>query len=208
MARKQGGFTIVETMIAVTVFSVLAMLTTLAVIQLSRSYQFGSSKTKLLDASRQIHARFTQAVQYGADTSTSVGTITSTTGTTYNVWCAGSTRFSWVLSSGSTIKTYTTNNPNKGALYADAVSGPGNCTSDTLNTDTAEKLLPQGSFVTIFSPSLANGYAQLNTRFNLGEADMYRGNDVGNGCESSSLAGVEFCAVVQYDSTATEKVVN
>lgn len=199
--HKQAGFTIVETMIAISVFTVLALLTTLVVIQIGRSYQLAATKTQLLDASRQVHATFTQTVQYGADVSSSVGTASG-----FNVWCAGTTRFAWKVSDSSHYYTYTS--AGGGSLYSDTVAGPNACSS-AFAPNSAKRLLPPQSFVTEFVPQQVTGNPNLyslSTRFGVGTPDMFSGNDVVNGSCLSGLVGVEFCAVVQYDSSALKRI--
>jgi prepilin-type N-terminal cleavage/methylation domain-containing protein len=196
---KQRGFTIVETLIAVSVFSMITMITMVVVIQLGRTYQQGATKAKLNDASRQIHALFTQSVEYGTQ-------ITSATvnasGKTYNVWCAGTTRFAWTESttgSSSVISTYS--DLGGGSLYTDTIVS---CTQ-AFNPATAQHMLPLNAFVTKFDINNTSGIWTLDTRFGMGQVDMYEDDDIGGNCRVRVL-GADFCAVVQYSSSALSKV--
>lgn len=199
--KKQTGFTIVETMIAVMVFSVLALIAIMAIMQISKSYQAGAIKAQLLDASRQVHAQFTQAVGYGQ------GESSATLSNGFRAWCTGNTRFIWKPSDASNVYTYDT--AGGGSLYGDTIDGTGSCGSAAFNPATAKRLLPSNSFVTEFSPTaVTSGVYSLSTRFGVGSRDMFSGNDVTKSCQSARLLGLEFCAVVEYDSTALRKVGN
>jgi len=105
--NKNKGFTIVETMIAVVIFTLIASIATFVTIQLSRSYQYGISKSKLDTSARNVNYLFNQAVQYSNSTSLMSATETPNQGfnaSTYNtwkVWCAGTTRFSAQISGTS-----------------------------------------------------------------------------------------------------------
>jgi len=169
MAHNQKGFTIVELMIAVSVFSVLAMIATMVIVQLQRSYQLGATKAKLLDASRLVHSEFAQNIELGSQVS--AGTSNATiNGVDYTVWCAGTTRFSWLQSpdtNGDVVR-----DPSGGALYQDTVNGVGDCTSGTFSNP--KSLLPTTGFVTKFDVTGgAGGIYSLDTRFAVGQRDMF-----------------------------------
>lgn len=92
--QKQSGFTIVELMIATSVFSVFLLIVSLLVLQISRTYTKGLISSKTQEAARSISSELARAIQFGGDT-LSLPTAFPTPGTTYT-FCAGSLRYTFV----------------------------------------------------------------------------------------------------------------
>lgn len=201
MARKyQAGFTVVELMIAISVFAVVILLASIAIIQVGRMYQQGSTKTKLLEASRELHQDFAENIKYGADVSDGVSTLNSNSNV--NVWCAGTVRYSWVLANpdGSNLDGA---NAARGSFTKDTVAGPSECESKAIDA-TASKPLPASAYVTDFSVGGTGPYV-LTTRFAVGDNDLFEDNFVTNSCRSISLGG-SYCAVVPFSSTVVKRI--
>jgi prepilin-type N-terminal cleavage/methylation domain-containing protein len=183
----QSGFTVVELMIAIAVFSVILLIATVAVIQLGRNYQQAATKSRLLDTSREIHAQIAQSYQYGKQYSTS-----SPGG--YSTFCTGTTRYIWQLDVVN-------------ALWQDEIAGASDseCESSGGPKLSAKRLLPEGARVIEFDPTQINGGLEVSTRFVIGENDMFEDGDPSKSCISSVIGG-EFCAVVPLKSTIIKKV--
>lgn len=62
-----GGFTIVELMIATTVFSVILLLATFALLQVGRTYYKGITLTKTQNVARSIMDTISQDIQFSGD---------------------------------------------------------------------------------------------------------------------------------------------
>jgi prepilin-type N-terminal cleavage/methylation domain-containing protein len=203
MVRKRSaGFTVVELMIAITVFSAVITLVSAAVIQVGRMYQQGVTKTKILDASRELHQDFAQNVQYGADISSGVSDLdlgVDPFGDT-KVWCAGITRYSWIPAKADSSNLAVAQD----SFKVDTVAAFSDCTSTAIDAG-AKKPLPKDTFVSVFTVTEASGAYTLNTRFAYGDADMFQGNDITKSCRTS-VAGGEYCAAVDFSSTVIQKV--
>ncbi|MEI6237230.1 MAG: prepilin-type N-terminal cleavage/methylation domain-containing protein [Candidatus Saccharibacteria bacterium] len=200
--NKQRGFTIIELMIAITVFTIAIMLVTTGVIQLGRLYRQGTTKARLLTASREIHAQFVQDLQYAAK-----DLETATTAANENAICLGTTRYRVVTD---------INASNYGELSVDRIPRPSPCgtVANTPGSITQKPLgattWPQnGGKAIIFkidkSPPPLNVYS-LVTRFVTGDKDLFIDDNYDKSCKSGS--GKEYCTVIELKSIIVKKVYN
>jgi prepilin-type N-terminal cleavage/methylation domain-containing protein len=212
--NKNKGFTIVETMIAVVIFTLIASIATFVTIQLSRSYQYGISKSKLDTSARNVNYLFNQAVQYSSSTAlmgsavhptdTSFGTLN-----TWKVWCAGTTRFSAQIS-GTVLY------PN--GFYRDTVgSGVNACTSTPLSSSKVQ-LIPSDASISLFEVSQIGSVFRLQTAFEMGRLSDFVGNNLTTSflvdsnnnsvpklpvCQTQAFGSFSYCAIVYYDNSVT-----
>ena len=198
---QQKGFTIVELMIAISVFAVAITLITMGVLVISRQYQQGSTRTKLEAANREIHQTITQAVQFA-------GATPKTSNETYwKAFCAGTQRFVFA----NTLSTYdgTEYNNLKPGLYLDSVVND-TCPAPSVNGVDGialldrNNLLPSGAKVVKFEYS-SNLFS---TKFVTSDADLLNLGAVDAINCKANVAGKEFCAVVQLQSSATRRINN
>jgi prepilin-type N-terminal cleavage/methylation domain-containing protein len=212
--RNQKGFTIVELMIAISVFSIAVLLVTMGVLVISRQYQQGTTRTKLESANREIHQNISQAVQYsGANTQAS-------TETDWNAFCAGTQRFVYgkVIVAPGTYDAAYYKNTLKAGLYADTVQNDtcplpsvngtpiGGAVGSGPNLLDRDNLLPDGAKVVTFSYDTTS--KMLTTKFVLSDFDLL---NLGTADEincKTGVAGKEFCAVVQLQSSAIRRINN
>jgi hypothetical protein len=207
---RQRGFTIVELMIAISVFSVAVVLITLGVMVISRQYQQSSTRIKLETANREIHQIITQAVQFTGGTPIYNDSLAD-----WDAFCVGTQRFTFAkqpnaydapaydaLKAGlylDTVPENTCPNPD----VAGTLIGGGAGTATIADRD---NLLPPGAKVVFFNYD--NDSNQFSTKFvssssdliNLGTPDLISCINV--------IAGKEFCAVVQLTSSAIRRVNN
>jgi prepilin-type N-terminal cleavage/methylation domain-containing protein len=99
MSRRESGFTIIELMVATLIFSVVLLLVTAGILQVSRMYYKGLTEASTQNAARSIIDSASQAIQFSG------GTITETPGNTPGVnyaFCVGDKQFSYRL--GAQVK--------------------------------------------------------------------------------------------------------
>lgn len=209
--KRQKGFTIVELMIAISVFSVAVLLITMGVMVISRQYQQSATKTKLEASNREIHQTITQAVQFTGGTP-----IPNTSDASWDAFCVGTQRFVY----GKQLANYdsTTYGSLKAGLYVDTVV-EGTCPNPDLAGTLIgggagilaivdrDNLLPPGSKVIMFKyDTLSN---MFSTKFVSSDADLLTlpGTADAITC-NAAVAGKEFCAVVQLQSSAIRRVNN
>lgn len=190
--EAQRGFTIVELMIAVTIFSITITLISAAIIQIGKYYQQGNTKTRLNSLAREIQTNISQDYQFsGMDPLTATVNIS---GQPHQALCIGTTRY-----------LYSINNDQ--ALYIDKISSPTDC-STGVNVSTARKPLPKNAKVNALSFNSASitGVRVLEIRFVVGDQDLFIDNNYNNNCKVE--AGREFCAVISLSSSFARKVEN
>ena len=215
--NKNKGFTIVETMIAVVIFTLIASIATFVTIQLSRSYQYGISKSKLDTSARNVNYLFNQAVQYSSSTALMRSAVQPTDTSfgaldTWKVWCAGTTRFSAHISSG------TNQYPN--GFYRDTVGSGATACTDTPLSSSKVQLIPNKASISLFEVSNNGTVFRLQTAFEMGRLSDFVGSNVttsisptldANGnklpklpvCQTQAFGSFSYCAIVYYDNSVT-----
>lgn len=161
--KQQHGFTILELLIATTVFAVILLITVTAIIQISKLYFKGVTTNKVQEATRSISDQISQKLQFSEERpQTGTGTIS---GLTIQSYCFGTTRYSYALNmqvTGSlpSGNVDTANHQLKHALWEDQFVGP--CTPADLSLDdptgggpgnTGRDLLGQGMRLSAFDIS-------------------------------------------------------
>lgn len=195
MSMNKKGFTIVELLIAISVFSMAIMLVTAVVLGIARQYQKASYTVQLNDASRNIHEMLAKDSNYG-DSSPVRGTGGNKT------WvCSNGVMYAWPNTVDGAIGN---------GLFRYEPTPTETCDATSASASTAAiaitdgvNLLPKNGFVANFSidDSIGGGVSQILTNFRVGTADMFTESDnpAGSNC-LPTLKGGDFCAVVQYNS--------
>jgi prepilin-type N-terminal cleavage/methylation domain-containing protein len=201
----QKGFTIIELMIAISVFSVAIILITMGVLVISRQYQQASNRVKLESASREIHQQIAQSIQFSVE-----NVLVSAASGGWRSLCTGSQRYTY----GSPLASYTTTSYNslKSGLYSDQ-GAIGVCTVPT-GGDAAitalPNLLPSDAKVLEFTYSGTSN--TLKSRFVSSSTDLLSVTAAATPVDSivckSAAVGREYCAVVQLTSSAARRVTN
>lgn len=197
--HQHSGFTVVELMIAITVFSVLMLIVTIGVFQVAREYQQASTRTRLESASRNIHQQVADGVKYSGSTP-ALSTVVSG----WQSLCTGNQRFTFA----SSLPTYTSSSYtalNTGLyLYTDA-SGP--CSASSPGPTVGTNLLPTNARVVSFVYDSLNG--AFVTKFIVSDSDLVDFGATGAAGElkcKAPVVGGEYCAVVELQSSFIKRV--
>src|SRR6266702_6725818 len=93
--KAQAGFTVIELLIATAIFSLVLLLITVGIMQITRVYYKGITETNTQNTARAIVDDIAQAIQFGgpANIQKTVGT---TPGTSY-AFCIGNQLYSYIL---------------------------------------------------------------------------------------------------------------
>lgn len=204
--KPSRGFTIVELMIATTVFSVFLLLLTLIIMQLTRTYTKGLIASKTQETARSISAEISRAIQFGGASVTTIAPPPTI--------CAGTHRFSYIL--GRQVKqSPSTADHTQHALVADTVPAgcpPGNPSSFVASTQ--RELIPENMRLAKLSVTQV-GSSRLYTvtvRVIYGDADLVDDLSTGPLDPSSpnascvSEAGNQFCAVSELVTTVEKRL--
>ncbi len=191
---NQKGYTIVELMIAIAVFSVIMLLVTIGIIQIARNYKQVSVRAKMEDASREIHQQIGQTIQFSGNEFNDADDVGG-----YMAYCFGTQRYLYKKTPPTTDNTV--------KLLVDTITDPSECGTKPLDPN-SESPLPKNSKVVAFDVnSTGSGGVTIKTRFVIGDADMFQDQDYTKPCLGSVVGG-EFCAVVELNSLATSKVIS
>lgn len=217
--RKGGqrGFTIVELLIAISVFSVVMIIAATAIIVIARQYQAGVTKTAMQSATRDIHQKISDNIKYsGGNIITVENYDVNVDGVNvkFNIICTDKTRYFYktpsVDGSGNIATTVNFDN-NMSGLYVEQASS-GDYSSDAnckngINPSTAQQLLPNSAKVAVFSvePTATDASGQVTsttvkTTFVRGEADMFDLSVAPGSLQCKSGVGNEWCSVVSLSS--------
>lgn len=197
---NKKGFTIIEIMIAISVFSMAIMLVMAVVIGMGKQYQKASYTTQLNSASRSIHDEIAKDINYGSI----VPSVQPPSSTDNLRWMclSNNVMYAWYNSVDGNIQ------------YGLFKGQSPNCTVSSLAPAEAEavinssgtNLLPANSFVKSIEINSAGGNTYtVKTDFRSGTQDMFAGNSISNEC-LPTLRGGDFCSVVQYNNSVRQRL--
>lgn len=224
----QGGFTILELMIATLVFSMVLLLITVGVISFNETYYKGIVQSTTQNAARTVIENASQAIQFSSGKDSIVPTNSTNSS---NGYCIGDERYSFVAgyqlvnSNKSTDQTYH-------ALVLDSLPGcyGGSKAQDLLGngslTKDSTELLGQKMRLAKFNiTALANNLYLIDVRVAYGDNDLLCSpSKVPGSCTStatmpavsdfaaddlrckSDLAGSQFCAVSELTTTVQKRI--
>ncbi len=190
---KSKGFTIIELLIATTVFSVILLIMTSGLIYIGKVYYRTVAQTKTQEASRSAIDQISQAIQFSGG-SVIVGV---------DALCVGDTMFAkypdLIVDGG----------PNKGLLRG---SFTGDCNRANLQAG-AVQLIPSGMFLrqfnTVFDPLLPDVYT-IGIQVVSVPADepIAAGgtSPLFDGVNCKLVAGSEFCATSKLETTIKKRL--
>lgn len=210
--RSQKGFTIVELMIAVSVFAVAMVMVMGGVIFISKQYRQATTRVALEEASRNVHQQVTQAMQFNG-----AGTAVDAAVGDYWATCIGhemyiyGQNFSGVTIDASNIAGLYNNQ--KEGLYVGGIPAGGcsNAPADFATNGSFHNLLPPGVKVVEFKITGADhtGFSTVFVKAPSSDGgDLLEVDAVTNEIRCDvSLAGKEFCSVVKLNSRAVGRII-
>jgi prepilin-type N-terminal cleavage/methylation domain-containing protein len=195
------GFTVIELLIATSVFSVLLLIIAFSVIQVGRIYTKGIISSKTQESARSITDMVGQSIQFSG------GTISELyIGTQLSGYCIGGQRYSFALNRQV--------DENTGAR-ATAVDTPtGDCVASGAQnlisspSISGQELLNPKMRLSAFSitPVSASLYS-VKVRVVYGDDDLLRDSDGNSTLDScASAAGNQFCAVSELNTTVEKRL--
>jgi prepilin-type N-terminal cleavage/methylation domain-containing protein len=196
--KNRKGFTIIEIMIAISVFSMAMMIVMAVVIGMGKQYQKATYTTQLNEASRSFHQTIATDINYGG----LEPKVNTTSDSKYKYIClSNNIVYAWPVTNGSVIANGLFRN--SFTTYCD-----GNDSAATATVANGENVLPANGFVaSINIVSSSNGTSNIKTDFRSGTADMF--TDSSNPATSSclpTLKGGDFCSVVEYNNTVRKRI--
>ena len=205
-ANKSNGFTIIELMIATTVFSLVLLLCTFGLLQIGRVYYKGVTGARVQESLRNVTDEISRSIQFSGGTVVpSPSTITP--GTAF-VFCIDDQRYSAV-----TDRQLTETNPNPilsqtyHVLVVDTLSGcnssspPQDLTQPVVNGK--ELLGPNMRLSKLEVKTTGTNLYQINIRIVYGDDDIL--NAAHTSC-ADVRAGTQFCAANEFNTVVQKRL--
>ncbi|MBX7263412.1 MAG: type II secretion system GspH family protein [Chitinophagaceae bacterium] len=195
---KQQGFTVIEIMIAISIFSMALMIVMAVVIGMGKQYQKATYTTQLNAASRTFHQTIATDINYGG---IDPKVLTTTNGQYKYICLSNNIVYAWPVTVGAVIAN---------GLYRASFAGfcNGNDSAASTTVASGSNVLPANGFVGSIEidPKIGGTYS-VKTNFRTGTADMF--SDSTNPSSSSclpTLRGGDFCAVVEYNNSVRKRI--
>lgn len=221
--RRQGGFTIIELLIATLVFSLVLMLITISVLTFTKSYIRGVNQSNTQDVARSIIEGIAQSIQFSGD---AVNPALQPAGDGSQGFCIGNKRYSYVLGQQLMDGTIdTTQNQTKHALVMDASSSCNGAAAQAItngNPTGTELLSPRMRLAKLKVESTGDtNMWRITVRVVYGDNDLLCSPSVPNDCKSPNtssplnkpdltckvaFAGSEYCATSELSTVVKKRI--
>jgi prepilin-type N-terminal cleavage/methylation domain-containing protein len=200
----QYGFTIVELLVALTVFSVVLVVVTASIIQISRVYYKGVTEANVQATARTIMDTVSQAIQFEG------GTVTDTVaapspGTSYD-FCINNEEYSY--RPGYQLKDGTLSaNQTHHALIVRTVAGCSSPTGQNLSgSPTGRELLaPNMRLANMVVKNVGPDLYQVQVRVVYGDDDLLN-TPTSTTASCKGVVGRQFCAVSELSTVVVSRV--
>lgn len=210
--KNQSGFTIVEFMIAIAVFTLVLLVCSFALVHVGRLYFKGVITNRTQDASRRLIEDVASAIQFGPRSEDPNQFVRSGAGappnTDHLAWCVGNIRYSYI----TTDSQGTNAGQTRHVLWKDRIFG-GNCEpvnlDDAFAAGTGQDMLGNNMRIPEFvitRPAPGESLWQILIRVSYGDtADLFTDGANANGCIGST-AGGQFCAVTRFETSVVKRL--
>ncbi|MBI5357460.1 prepilin-type N-terminal cleavage/methylation domain-containing protein [Candidatus Saccharibacteria bacterium] len=201
IVKSTGGFTIVELMIATSVFSFVLLVASTGVVAIGRLYYKGITSSKTQEAARSIIEDVSRARQFTGGNFSSGGSPGG-----LQSFCFGQDRYTYQINNRVTDDTTV-------GIRHDVNTDVGNC--DPIASGGTELLDKNMRLLNFTVSSVGGGQFSINVRVAYGENDLlstYDNSGVPNGQPPSSgecksgIAGSNFCAVSELATVVDKRI--
>lgn len=199
--QNQDGFTLLELLIATTVFSVILLLCTYGMVQVGNTFYKGSTLVRTQNANRKAMDTISQALQYGGnDVRTNLGGGTGTivdAATGSGVFCTGNLRFRFVK-----------NEPVRTGQIALVVDNEGAACSSYNNANTNDDKELLGDNMRITRLEIVESSGSYRIHLAIGYGDKSVSEDVIDPATGLCRANTssQFCATSEFNTTVIRRV--
>lgn len=217
--QRQGGFTIIELMLATAVFSLILLLATASLIQVSRMYYKGVTSANTQAAARGIIDDISRPLQFSGDTPLTGGPQTFGS-LTVSSFCLGTQRFSYVVDRQLKDAPDYALNQSQHVLWRDTMTSSATC--DPLDlTDAApsdgQSIVPSDG-VEMLTPNMrlsrdirptqigTSGLWEVHAWVVYGDEDLLDRSDPARITCAGGVIGAQFCAVSELSTVVTRRL--
>lgn len=199
-ATNEQGFTIIELLISSLIFSLILLVVTIGIIQISRVYYKGITESTTQNTARSIVDTVSQAIQFNGGT---VSTTLSPGPGTWSSFCVGGQQFSYRLGYQLVEGTPSGNQTNK-ALLQTPLAG---CSGNPVAATNGRELLGTKMRISKLTVSSAgaNMY-KVSIRIVYGDDDLLNNPTAANASCKGATAGSQFCSISELTTTVVKRV--
>jgi prepilin-type N-terminal cleavage/methylation domain-containing protein len=204
----QSGFTIIELIIATTVFGVMMLLATAGIIQIGKIYYKGVTTARTQETTRAIVDEISRSIQMTDNTTLAYSASDGANGERST--CVGTTRYTY-LTNGTILRS-----TDEHVLWTDQIKSGASCAPLNLkqpnpvdgNTDTSvqgKELLARNMRLAEFNVGSINGTSLKTVRVKViyGDLDLY--DNATNSCLPISQGG-QFCAASSLSTSVKQRL--
>jgi len=215
--EKEGGFTIIELLIATAVFSVVLLLCATAIVQVGRIFYKGTVINRTQNTSRTVVDDVSQAIQFGggADGFASSGSGSVTNGTitvTAQARCIGDIRYSYYLLNKSLGSDTATQLPH--ILWKDRLGAGDGCTPKNITLSNpggtnGQELMGNSMRLPVFKitdPAIGSSLWKVEVTAAYGATDDLFTSTVDYATCKPINVGGQFCAVSPITTYVTRRL--
>lgn len=214
---QEGGFTIVELMMALVVLSVILLMSTVILIQIGALYSKGVNAAALQNTTRNLLASVSSNIQFGGDE-----VHTNSAGST-NVLCIGKIRYTYLLN--TELGEDSAANPLTGSpagtdtphvLWQDTMNSTATCNplpmnaaapSDASSTGDGREIAPEHTRITRFSvqQSSGTGVYSVDVWMAFGDSDLVQ-TQLSGRSTCANTKGTQFCSVSELSTVVKRRL--
>lgn len=203
-SNRQKGFTIVELMIAMTVFSVLLIIGLVGFLQVGKLFYKGVTISRTQEVARNIMDSLTADIRYSPTSVTTMANENTNTGKIIWYFCVGNHRYTFIQNFQA--------QPNKPAMIRNTVSGcPRPCISPCSDTLAGQDWLDPGmrisdlTVINTSNPTLPGFQRLYNISMNIifGDDDLLDNPNSASAKCTAPPVGSQFCAATVLKTTVS-----
>lgn len=208
----QKGFTIVELMIATSVFAVILLGASAATTQIGRMYYKGIIMSRVQQSSRRIMDDISRPIQFaGSDVRLSSPKTQVIGGLETGAICIGDKRFIYGINAqvDPNAAGYTANHKAKHAMYQDELPGtnaPCTVLDLTQGLPPGKELVPENMRLARFNPTVVDNVWSIDMLLIYGDDDLLLPDpNAPQGCKSIN-AGSQWCATSNLNTRVFKRI--
>lgn len=207
----QRGFTIIELMIATTVFSVIMLILTIGVIQLSRVYYRGITTTNTQNTTRNVMNNISQALQFNSGSFAALNTPNNGS----LGFCLGNIQYSYLpgyqLVTGTPSGQAGVYQSNHVLVENDNVAScsgtqPQDLKSGAFSSGSKELMSPRMRLSSLSITPQNSGLFAVSVRIVYGDDDLLSSPSNGPTAACKLRTGDQFCAVSNLSTTVQQRI--
>jgi prepilin-type N-terminal cleavage/methylation domain-containing protein len=208
--KQQRGFTVVELLVATLIFSMVLLVVTMGILQITRVYYKGVTEANTQNTARSIIDTVSQAIQFsGGDVTPTAGSPVP--GTSY-AFCVGNEQFSYTLGYQVETSPVAAQNQSPHALVQRTVAGAG-CASSTGAQNVRnpgvvgrELLGTHMRLSNLQVTSAGPNMWRVTVRVVYGYNDLLNNPTATNASCRGVKAGTQFCSISELSTVVVKRV--